>query len=145
MKYQGKEIKVGPNGGHYIVKDGKKRYVPHSFLGLPKVHEYSRDGRSDVSKYRHEDIPEYLFCGPEGGAVAGSYPVNTAKRCSAALSYARFAPNPCGIARCVKEKCSKYPHAGKSSSLMRDCNLNSFGNLNGGIGMRGSPTPFLRR
>lgn len=49
------------------------------------------------------------------------YPVNTKKRCSAALSYARYAPSPCKIAECVKKNCKKYPTVGKSSKLMEKC------------------------
>ena len=52
------------------------------------------------------------------------YPVNTKKRCSAALSYARYAPSPCRIARCVKKNCSKkYPSVGKTSKLMKKCKI----------------------
>ena len=79
-----------------------------------------RGGRSNVSKYEKEGVPKNKFCGPAGGAVKGSYPVNTTRRCSAALSYARLAPNPCGIARCVRRKCPAA--VGRSSKLMRTCN-----------------------
>ena len=119
--YQGKKIKTGPSGGKYIIKDGKKRYVPHEYLGEKKQKQYSKDGISNVSKYKKEKIPKDKFCGPSGKAAKGSYPVNTRKRCSAALSYARFAPDPCGIARCVNRKCPK--DIGRSSSLMRKCKV----------------------
>ncbi len=111
--YLGKKIKIGPNGGHYIIKDNKKKYVPHDYHS-------SKDRKSNVLKYKKEKIPKDKFCGPSGGASKGSYPVNTNKRCSAALSYARFAPNPCGIARCVNKKCPK--NIGKFSELMKKCN-----------------------
>tara|TARA_B100000886_G_C20409508_1_gene486368 strand:+ start:865 stop:1359 length:495 start_codon:yes stop_codon:yes gene_type:complete len=119
--YQGKKIKIGPNGGKYIISNGKKRYVPHDYLGEKKQKHYSKDGKSNVSKYKKEKIPKDKFCGPSGGAAQGSYPVNTRKRCSAALSYARFAPNPCGIARCVNRKCPK--DIGSSSALMKKCKV----------------------
>ena len=52
------------------------------------------------------------------------FPVNTKKRCSSALSYARYAPSPCRIARCVKKNCSsKYPSVGKTSKLMKKCKI----------------------
>ncbi len=60
-------------------------------------------GGSNVGKYKR--VSKGKFCGPSGGAPAGSYPVNSAKRCRAALSYARNAPNPGGIKACVKRKC----------------------------------------
>lgn len=50
------------------------------------------------------------------------YPVNTKKKCSAALSYARYAPEPCKIARCVEKNCKKkYPTVGSYSKLVKDC------------------------
>jgi len=62
-------------------------------------------GSSNVGKYKK--VSKGDFCGPSGGAAQGTYPVNTKKRCSAALSYARNAPNPAGIRACVKRKCGK--------------------------------------
>lgn len=64
-----------------------------------------RKGSSNVGKYKK--VSKGDFCGPSGGAAPGTYPVNTKKRCSAALSYARNAPNPAGIRACVKRKCGK--------------------------------------
>ena len=122
-KYDGKIIRTGPRGGKYILDGGKKRYVPHTLLGEKKQKQYSRRGRSNVSKYKKEGVPKNKFCGPAGGAVKGSYPVNTTKRCSAALSYARFAPNPCGIAKCVHKKCPTT--VGRSSKLMKKCNIHN--------------------
>jgi len=119
--YLGRKMRRGPRGGWYIIKNKKKIYVPHSFLGEKKQIQHSRQGRSNVSKYKKEGVSKDKFCGPAGDAVSGSYPVNTKKRCSAALSYARFAPNPCGIARCVHEKCP--PTVGKYSKLMKKCNV----------------------
>lgn len=60
-------------------------------------------GGSNVGEYKK--VKKSSFCGPSGGSPAGSYPVNTSKRCSAALSYAHNAPNPKGIRACVKRKC----------------------------------------
>ena len=72
-------------------------------------------GGSSVGRYK--GVSKKEFCGPSGGAPKGSYPVNTAKRCRAALSYAHNAPNPSGIKACVKRKCKglikKYSSKGK--------------------------------
>lgn len=64
-----------------------------------------RPGSSNVGKYKQ--VSKGKFCGPSGGAAPGTYPVNTKKRCSAALSYAHNAPNPAGIRSCVQRKCKK--------------------------------------
>ena len=66
-----------------------------------------RRGSSSVGSYKK--VSKGDFCGPSGGAAPGTYPVNTKKRCSAALSYARNAPNPAGIRACVKRKCKRPP------------------------------------
>lgn len=63
-----------------------------------------KPGSSNVGKYKKVSKKE--FCGPAGGAAEGTYPVNSKKRCSAALSYAHNAPNPKGIRECVKRKCA---------------------------------------
>ena len=63
-----------------------------------------KPGGSNVGK--HKTGP---FCGPAGGAPAGSYPVNTKKRAIAALSYARHAPNPAGIKDCVCKHWGSLP------------------------------------
>lgn len=65
-------------------------------------------GGSNVGRYK--TVPKGDFCGQAGGAPAGSYPVNTKKRARAALAYARNAPNPEGIKKCVHRK---YPKMGK--------------------------------
>ena len=69
---------------------------------------------------KYKRVKKTQFCGKAGGRGARSYPVNTRKRCIAALSYARYAPKPCGIAKCVRKKCKKY-NVGKSSKLMKRC------------------------
>lgn len=63
-----------------------------------------RRGGSNVGEYKK--VAKGKFCGPSGGAPTGSYPVNTKKRCHAALAYAHNAPNPEGIKRCVYRKCA---------------------------------------
>lgn len=60
-----------------------------------------KPGGSSVGKYKVGP-----FCGPSGGAPKKTYPVNTRKRGIAALAYARHAPNPSGIKKCV---CRHWP------------------------------------
>lgn len=61
-------------------------------------------GQGGCSAYKtdkYPDLPEDVFCGPEGGSCPRTYPVDSEKRWKSALSYARFAPNPEGIRRCA--------------------------------------------
>lgn len=64
-------------------------------------------GSSNVGEYKR--VKQGDFCGPAGGAAAGSYPVNTKKRCRSALAYAHNAPKPSGIKACVERKCKDVP------------------------------------
>lgn len=61
-----------------------------------------KPGSSNAGKYKTKGP----YCGPAGGAAKGSYPVNTRKRAISALAYARHAPNPGGIKKCV---CRNWP------------------------------------
>lgn len=72
-------VKTGPKGGRYVEVNGNKRYINSN-----------------------------AFCGPAGGAGPRNFPVNSEKRCRAALSYARKAPNPCGIVKCALKKAKKH-------------------------------------
>ena len=88
------------------VKRAAKRVKIMKGKSLPRGEESKlrkRKGSSSVGKYK--TVAKGKFCGPSGGAAAGSYPVNSSKRCHAALAYARNAPNPSGIRSCVKRKC----------------------------------------
>lgn len=70
-----------------------------------KARKKSRDKPGGSNKGKYPIVGK--FCGPAGGAPKGTYPVNTRKRAIAALAYARHAPNPAGIRRCV---CRHYPN-----------------------------------
>ena len=71
------KAKIGPRGGVYVITStGNKRYL-------------------NINTQ---------FCGPSGGAKASAFPVTTEKECRAALSYARYAPNPQGIRACALKK-----------------------------------------
>jgi len=61
-----------------------------------------KPGGSNVGEYKRVKSDD--FCGPAGGAPAGSYPVNTISRARAALTLAHNAPNPAGIRACVLRK-----------------------------------------
>jgi hypothetical protein len=60
-----------------------------------------KPGGSNAGKYKKGP-----FCGPAGVAPKGTYPVNTKARAISAIAYARNAPNPAGIKRCV---CRHWP------------------------------------
>ena len=63
-----------------------------------------KPGGSNVGKYKR--VKSSDFCGPAGGAPAGSFPVNTLARAISALKLAHNAPNPSGIRSCYLRK---YP------------------------------------
>lgn len=70
----------------------------------------SKPGGSNAGTYRTQGP----YCGPAGGSAAKSYPVNSKKRAVAALAYARNAPNPSGIKRCVCRNWPSLPACKKS-------------------------------
>ena len=59
-----------------------------------------KPGGSNVGKYKGVKS----FCGPAGGAPAGSFPANTISRGRSALKLAHNAPNPGGIKACILRK-----------------------------------------
>ena len=109
------KIYTGPQGGKYtLTSSGKKQYI--------KQRQVSRNGRSDARKWQLRLPKNTHYCGPAGGAARTSYPVNTEARCSAALSYARFAKRPCGIVQCaLKQAKKKGWSCGKSSNSASKC------------------------
>ena len=111
-------IKTGPRGGKYYTKNGRKVYVKsktktpvssrkskskHSKSGKktkPRLKSGKAAGCSNAGKYKN--VPKNLFCGPAGGACPGTFPCDSRLRCRSALSYARHAPDPEGIRRCIR-------------------------------------------
>ena len=80
-----------------------KRFL-ESKNNLPKDVEKAqkKPGGSNVGEERETSGPkEGPFCGPAGGSPKGSFPVTSAKQGRAAKAYARHAPNPSGIKKCV--------------------------------------------
>jgi hypothetical protein len=118
-----KKIYTGPNGGKYTLsKTGKKEYIGRVARGLRKKKEVSRNGASDARKWQLHLPKNTHYCGPAGGAAKTSYPVNTEKRCRAALSYARFAKRPCGIVGCALAQAKRKGwDCGKSSTQAKSC------------------------
>lgn len=83
-----------------------KKTIVAKGVALPRGKEEKireKPGSGSVGKYK-KTVPKE-FCGASGGSSKYSYPVDSKKRCNAALSYARNAPNPEGIRACVKRKC----------------------------------------
>jgi hypothetical protein len=74
----------------------------------------TKPGGSNVGDY--DSVSKGDFCGPEGGAPSGSYPVNTEKRAKSALKLAHNAPDPDGIKSCVYRK---YPHLASKKNFKR--------------------------
>ena len=83
-------------------------------------------------KSRRRKLATKYYCGPAGKARKGSFPIAVRgkdgrtrvnkKKCIAAMSYSRHAPNPCGIYRCVSRKCGKkFPKIGQTSKKMKAC------------------------
>lgn len=108
----GRVILVGGPTYARLAKDPRYagRLVPKPFAASkskPKGRSAKRPvvsksgGCSNQRKYIGKGIPASSFCGPEGGACSGTFPVNTPGRARAALAYARHAPNPEGIRRCT--------------------------------------------
>lgn len=73
---------------------------PESEGAIEKAQE--KPGGSNVGEKRKTSgAKEGPFCGPSGGSPKGSYPVTSAKQGKSAKAYARHAPNPEGIKKCV--------------------------------------------
>jgi hypothetical protein len=84
-----------------------------------KKQKYILESHSN-KKPKYPQVAEQFFCGPAGGYPKGTFPVDTEKRCRAALSYSRYAPNPQAIRDCALNiateqgwNCGKYSTAGQ--------------------------------
>jgi hypothetical protein len=100
---------------------GKKRNSTKSTKSKgpkgPKGPKSPKGPKGPKGPKRKTSKSKIVYCLPK----EQKFPVNTKKRCSAALSYARYAPEPCDIARCVRRHCKKYPTVGMYSKLMQKC------------------------
>ena len=108
-----KELKYGKASPKRKVNASPKRKVNASPKRKVKA--------SPKRKVKASPKRKVKSCGKAAGLNNDSYPVNTRKKCSAALSYSRYAPNECGLARCVIKNCPKG--TGKSSKLIKDCKI----------------------
>jgi len=70
---------------------------------IDKTDPKKRPGGSNAGKYSKADGP---FCGPDGGAPDGTYPIGTEARGRSAIKLAHNAPKPQAIKDCVYKK---YP------------------------------------
>lgn len=95
-------------------RDGNKKLGPWKYLYEDFFGKYKKSSKKLSPKKRK--IPT-KYCLPK----QKKYPVDSKKRCSAALSYARYAPEPCIIATCVEKNCKKYPNVGAYSRLIKEC------------------------
>jgi len=99
----------------------EEQYKEHNeFFDITEQEKKAQDkpGGSNAGKYPNVTT----FCGPSGGAPAGTYPVNTKKRAISALAYARNAPNPAGIKACV---CRHYPDLAACQAKKEDSFIDS--------------------
>lgn len=101
-----------PNTGGYVNSNGPNG--PYFALGLGN---YPRSMYKEVYFGNIKSLKPSQYCLPK----EKKYPVNNEKRCSSALTYARYAEDPCKIANCVQRKCKQYPNVGKSSELVKEC------------------------
>ena len=115
----------GPSGPYFALGQGNypRSMYKEVYFGKkksPKSPKRKSPKRKSPKRKSPKRKNKITYCLPKDK----KYPVNTKKRCSAALSYARYAPSPCRIARCVKKNCSsKYPSVGKTSKLMKKCKI----------------------
>ena len=111
------DLNYNPKTGGYVNSNGP--IGPYFAQGLGN---YPRSMFKEVyfgknkNKVKNADN-KIIFCLPK----EQKFPVNTKKKCSAALSYARYSPDPCKIARCVQRNCKKYPTVGSKSKLIEEC------------------------
>lgn len=62
-----------------------------------------RPGGSNVGKARKTSAAgQGPFCGPAGGAPAGSFPVTSCGQGKSAIGYSHNAPNPAGVKACAR-------------------------------------------
>jgi len=115
---------INPFTNKKIVVGGKTHELVQKIQAGPgsfedKRQEYLKATHS-TKKLKYANVPEQYFCGEAGGYPPGShaFPVDSEKRCRAALSYAHNAPNPQGIRDCALKiaaekgwNCGKYSKA----------------------------------
>lgn len=92
--------------------------------------EYNKVRRTES---RYKGLKPSDYCGPAGGDQPRTFPVSNEEECRAALTYARYAPNPEGIRKCALAKAKK--HGWKcGETLMNNNNGNKNRNINSNNG-----------
>ena len=117
MAGHGKRRKIrNPFTGRMILANGQT--AKNMRKGESSLKLESKKYRKNEGKYKN--LPENVFCGPEGNAGPGTFPVNSQKRCRAALAYSKRAPNPNGIVRCAIRKAKQHHwNCGQNSSQVK--------------------------
>lgn len=102
------EMLVNPLSGRMMKKGGRTYEKVEEFDVDMRPPTYKQKALYSQTKYRnpskYQELPESVFCGREGGAGPRTFPINSPRRCSAALTYANRAPYPEGIRRCALRK-----------------------------------------
>ena len=104
--------------------------------GISSLKHESKNYEKNEGKYKN--LNKNVFCGPAGNAGEGTFPVNSEKRCRAALSYAKRAPNPKGIRACAIRKAKKHHwDCGPSSEAVEKQGITpAYSNINQSGGSR---------
>ena len=109
-----------PNTGRMIYANGqtaKNARKGESSLNLESINYKKNEGQ-------YKNLSESVFCGPSGKAGEGTFPVNSQKRCRAALTYSSKAPDPAGIVRCAIRKAKQHGwNCGQNSKKVRRLGL----------------------
>jgi hypothetical protein len=125
MKYvinpkSGRKIGIGGRVYNSLIKEGY--YLRGSTLIKRKKSTNSKSrGCSGMAKNKRlvkkGELKKSDFCGPEGDSCPYTFPVSTRAQARAALSYARHAPNPAGIRRCVIRKAMRMGWIGPDGKI----------------------------
>lgn len=81
----------------------QRDFVPYEVLEQDKswYDKIHGPGSANFRKHRYPSSRFAPFCGPSGGAIFNTFPVNSPTTARSALAYARHAPNELGIRQCV--------------------------------------------
>lgn len=104
-----------PMGPYFALGLGNYPRSMFKEVNFGKQKNYSKKNKDKINNKKQKD--SITYCLPS----QKKFPVNTEKRCSAALTYAGYAPVPCDIVKCVKKNCKEWPNVGKYSQWMKEC------------------------
>ncbi len=116
IKENGKDYTINPNTGKKIIVGGqtfKSIFKDFNYLDLES--QLYKEKKGKYAKLKPNE-----FCGPDGGTGVGTFPVNSKKNCSIALTLAKNARNPEGIVKCaIKKSLKKGWKCGNSSKKVK--------------------------